>query len=50
MNERKDLKDWLEANVQHHPEPKYVALSDFEVNWNDLSGSFILSLDLAKNN
>jgi hypothetical protein len=48
MNERKDLKDWLGANVQYHPEPKYVALSDFEVDWNDLSRSFILSLDLVK--
>ena len=48
MNERKDLKDWLERNVKHYPESKYVALSNFEVDWNDLSGSFILSLDLAK--
>lgn len=48
MNEKKDLEDWLGANVQRHPEPKSVALSDFEVNWTDLSGSFTLTLDLLK--
>jgi len=48
MSERKDLESWLEVNVKRHPEPKYVALSDFEVDWGELSGSFILSLDSVK--
>lgn len=36
------------ANVQNHPEPKSVVLSDFEVNWTDMSGSFTLALDSLK--
>lgn len=48
MNETRDLEGWLEANVLHHPEPKSVALSDFEINWTDLSGSFSLALDSLK--
>ena len=40
-----DLKEWLEANVTDHSEPKNVVLSYFEVDWTDLQGTFTLFLD-----
>ncbi len=43
-----DLKNWLEANVSYPPEPKKVVLSDFEVDWADLRGTFTLFLDSTK--
>lgn len=48
MTRERDLKGWLDANVIHHPEPISVVLSDFEVDWAELCGSFILSLDLVE--
>lgn len=44
----KDIQGWLDANVIHYPEPKSVDLSDFEVDWDELCGSFTLSLDSTK--
>jgi hypothetical protein len=45
MTKERDLEGWLESNVTHHPEPKNVTLSEFEVDWAELSGSFVLALD-----
>jgi len=36
---------WLEENVQVVPEPKFVTLSAFSVNWTDFSGEFSVSFD-----
>lgn len=48
MTKDRDLKGWLDANVPRHPEPSNVVLSDFEVDWDELRGSFTLSLDATK--
>ena len=39
------LQEWLNENVQVFPSPKMIKLSNFEVNWEHLSGSFNLTLD-----
>jgi hypothetical protein len=44
-NHIKEVEQWLEKNVQRFDEPKVVKLSDFEVDWTQFSGSFLLSLD-----
>lgn len=36
---------WLDENVVSYPTPAAVTLSDIEMNWTDLSGSFALMLD-----
>ncbi|ABM39949.1 hypothetical protein [Polaromonas naphthalenivorans] len=36
---------WLDENVVSYPTPAAITLSDIQMNWTDLSGSFILSLD-----
>lgn len=36
---------WLSENVVSYPTPAAVTLSDIQMNWRDLSGSFLLSLD-----
>ena len=44
----KDIQGWLDANVIHYPDPQSVNLSDFEIDWDELCGSFTLSLDSTK--
>ena len=39
------LQEWLNENVQTFPTPKKIKLSNFQVNWKTLSGSFNLTLD-----
>ncbi len=39
------VRQWLEENVQSYPTPHTVTLSAFEVDWDDLSGSFRVGLD-----
>ena len=39
------LQEWLNENVQVFPTPKKIKLSNFEVDWDHLSGSFNLTLD-----
>lgn len=43
-------QDFLNENVQVFPTPKRIKLSEFEIDWEKLSGSFNLTLDgvLAK--
>ncbi len=41
----KQVGEWLDKNVQKFAEPKTVTLFDFEVDWEEFSGSFRLSLD-----
>ena len=36
---------WLDENVQCYPTPKKVMLSEFEIDWRTLSGSFRVDLD-----
>lgn len=36
---------WLDENVRTYPSPKQVTLSQFQVDWESLCGSFALSLD-----
>lgn len=48
MTKERDLVGWLESNVTHHPEPKNVTLSEFEVDWAELSGYFVLAFDSAR--
>ena len=45
MNRNLELDDWLSANVANYDNPKLIILSQFHVNWSELSGSFVLSLD-----
>ncbi len=45
MTKERDLEGWLESNVTHYPKPKNVTLSEFEVDWVELSGRFVLALD-----
>jgi len=45
MTKERDLEGWLESKVTHYPEPKNVTLSEFEVDWVELSGCFVLALD-----
>ncbi len=40
-----EIQQWLDDNVQSYPTPKTVTLSDFDINWEELSGSFQLGLD-----
>lgn len=39
---------WLDENVVSYPTPASVTLSDIQMNWTDLSGSLIFSLDGKK--
>lgn len=39
------VNQWLDENVQSYPTPKQVTLHSFQVNWDQLSGSFKLCLD-----
>lgn len=36
---------WLDKNVASYPTPRAVTLSDFEVDWEQMSGRFYVSLD-----
>ena len=40
-----EVSRWLEENVISYPTPKTVTLSEFSVNWTEMSGSFVLTLD-----
>jgi hypothetical protein len=39
------LQEWLNENVQTFPTPKKIKLSNFKVDWTNLSGSFKMILD-----
>jgi hypothetical protein len=39
------LQEWLNENVQVFPTPKKIKLTNFEVLWEHLSGSFNMTLD-----
>ena len=39
------LQEWLNENVQTFPTPRKIKLSNFEVDWEKLKGSFNLTLD-----
>lgn len=39
------VRQWLEENVAVYPTPNQVTLSEFEVDWDVLEGSFQVSLD-----
>ena len=38
------VREWLAENVQRYEEPNEVTLSDFNVDWEDFSGDFRLSI------
>lgn len=52
MSEPKDhlkqVSNWLDHNVIQYPTPSIVALSDFDVNWDTMSGYFYLTLDALR--
>jgi len=39
------VMEWYKENVKVYPTPKKVTLSEFEVDWEELSGSFRIDLD-----
>lgn len=39
------VKAWLEDNVQTFPEPAFVKLDDFTVDWEEFSGEFRVAFD-----
>jgi hypothetical protein len=41
----KEVRQWLEENVQVFPEPEKVTLSEFSVNWEEFSGEFRVAFD-----
>ena len=52
MNENDKLKshieevfDWLEKNVTYYDAHQSITLFDFEINWNEMSGSFRMKFD-----
>ncbi len=46
MSERiKNLQKWLDENVIVPPEPKLIIIDQIEVNWEEFTGSFSLTLD-----
>jgi hypothetical protein len=46
LNERiKNLQKWLDENVIVPPEPKSIIINQIEVNWEEFTGSFSLTLD-----
>jgi hypothetical protein len=45
MLKKNDIAEWIHENVRSYPEPAAITLSNFEVDWKDLTGSFRLSLD-----
>lgn len=48
MAKERELQEWLKSNVICYPEPKEVNLSEFEVDWVELKGAFLLTLDSVK--
>lgn len=44
-SKRDVLSRWLKANVKTYPTPEIVTLSDFEIDLDDLSGTFRVALD-----
>lgn len=40
-----EVERWLDDNVRVVPAPRAVTLSDFEIDWSKLTGSFTLALD-----
>lgn len=41
----KEVSRWLDENVATYPTPRAIALSGFEVDWEQMAGCFYLSLD-----
>lgn len=41
----KEVSRWLDKNVASYPTPRAFTLSDFEVDWEQMSGSFYVCLD-----
>lgn len=41
----KQVSRWLDENVASYPTPRAITLSDFEVDWEQMSGRFYVSLD-----
>ncbi len=48
MTKDRDLQGWLKSNVISYPEPKLISLSEFEVDWVELKGDFVLALDSVR--
>ncbi len=44
-SKREALARWLKANVKRFPTPKVVTLSDFDIDVDDFTGTFKVSLD-----
>lgn len=40
-----EVSRWLDENVCSYPTPRAVTLSDFEIDWEQMSGRFYVSLD-----
>lgn len=40
-----EVSQWLGENVASYPTPRAVTLSDFEIDWKQMSGRFYVSLD-----
>ncbi|MCP4001209.1 MAG: hypothetical protein GY727_09890 [Gammaproteobacteria bacterium] len=40
-----DHAQWIEENIRSYSEPAAITLSNFEVDWKSLTGSFRISLD-----
>lgn len=45
MTKIEKLNAWLKENVVHYPTPHQITMSEFELDWSTLDGSFKLSLD-----
>ena len=39
------VRAWLDENVRAFPTPREVTLSEFDIDWNTLAGSFRVALD-----
>lgn len=48
MTKERDLQGWLKSNITFYPEPKVVSLSEFEFDWVELKGDFVLTLDSVR--
>ena len=41
----KEVEEWLKENVKVYGDPASITLSQFEVDWEEFRGSFVLALD-----
>ncbi len=48
MTREHNLQEWLKSNVVCYSEPREISLSEFEVDWVELKGKFLLTLDSVK--